>query len=280
MVVAGVKGSLAAGIDLIYDTLMVAGARRGVDRIRPARRSGQPSGRFFLRHLSAARQCPLARRQAGDAGRRDLLASRPSRRTTRSCRPTTATSPRRRRPASATSPSPSTAPAIANCRRSSASSPCCRSTGGKAPTRPATKRDIAATTLEPPLGSGAYRVKEFVPGRTIVYERVPDYWGKDLNVNIGRDNFDELRYEYFRDSDGRARGLQGRRDRLAHREQRQELGDRLRLPRGEGQARRAGGIPDPQLRRDAGLRLQHPPRQVPGLRACAAPSTSRSISRR
>ena len=62
------------------------------------------------------------------------------------------------------------------------------------------KRDVAATTLEPPLGSGAYRIKEFVAGRTIVYERVKDYWGKDLNVNIGRDNFDEIRFEYFRDS--------------------------------------------------------------------------------
>jgi microcin C transport system substrate-binding protein len=62
------------------------------------------------------------------------------------------------------------------------------------------KRDVAATTLEPPLGGGAYRLKEFVPGRTVVFERVKDYWGKDLPVNIGRDNFDELRYEYFRDS--------------------------------------------------------------------------------
>jgi len=62
------------------------------------------------------------------------------------------------------------------------------------------KRDVAATTLEVPLGNGAYRIKEFVAGRTIAYERVKDYWGKDLNVNIGRDNFDEIRYEYFRDS--------------------------------------------------------------------------------
>jgi len=62
------------------------------------------------------------------------------------------------------------------------------------------KRDVGSTTLEPPLGNGAYRIKEFVPGRTVVYERVKDYWGKDLGVNIGRDNFDELRFEYFRDS--------------------------------------------------------------------------------
>lgn len=61
------------------------------------------------------------------------------------------------------------------------------------------KRDITATTLEPPLGSGPYRVKEFAPGRTIVYEKVADYWGKDLNVNIGTNNFAQIRYEYFRD---------------------------------------------------------------------------------
>ena len=62
------------------------------------------------------------------------------------------------------------------------------------------KRDIGATTLEPPLGNGAYRIKDFVPGRTVAYERVKDYWAKDLNVNVGRDNFDELRFEYFRDA--------------------------------------------------------------------------------
>jgi microcin C transport system substrate-binding protein len=61
------------------------------------------------------------------------------------------------------------------------------------------KRDIGATTLEPPLGNGAYRIKEFVAGRTVVYGRVKDYWANSLNVNVGRDNFDEIRYEYFRD---------------------------------------------------------------------------------
>ena len=39
-----------------------------------------------------------------------------------------------------------------------------------------------------------------MPGRSIVYDRVKDYWGKDLPVNIGRDNFDELRYECYRDT--------------------------------------------------------------------------------
>jgi len=61
-------------------------------------------------------------------------------------------------------------------------------------------RDIGASTLEPPLGSGPYRIGEFQPGRSIVYQRVKDYWGSALPVNVGRDNFDELHFEYFRDA--------------------------------------------------------------------------------
>lgn len=62
------------------------------------------------------------------------------------------------------------------------------------------KRDVTQTTLEPPLGSGPYRLKEFQPGRTIVYEKVADYWGKGLNVTVGTNNFDQVRYEYYRDT--------------------------------------------------------------------------------
>lgn len=61
------------------------------------------------------------------------------------------------------------------------------------------KRDVTQTTLESPLGSGPYRLKEFAAGRTMVYEKVDDYWGKDLNVIIGTRNFQTIRYEYFRD---------------------------------------------------------------------------------
>jgi microcin C transport system substrate-binding protein len=62
------------------------------------------------------------------------------------------------------------------------------------------KRDISATTLEPPLGSGPYRIKEFVAGRSLLLERVPDYWGKDTPLGVGQNNFDQIRYEFFRDS--------------------------------------------------------------------------------
>ena len=61
------------------------------------------------------------------------------------------------------------------------------------------KRDVTATTLEPPLGSGPYRIKDFVAGRTLVLERVKEHWGKDLPSSVGQHNFDELRYEFFRD---------------------------------------------------------------------------------
>lgn len=53
------------------------------------------------------------------------------------------------------------------------------------------------TTLEPPLGSGPYRVAEVKPGERIVYRRNPDYWGKDLPSKIGVDNYDEISVEYF-----------------------------------------------------------------------------------
>ncbi len=61
------------------------------------------------------------------------------------------------------------------------------------------KRDFTAATLEPPLGSGPYRVKSVQAGRSIVYERVKDYWGKDLPLNKGRYNFDEIEIDYYRD---------------------------------------------------------------------------------
>ncbi len=61
------------------------------------------------------------------------------------------------------------------------------------------RRDVTQTTLEPPLGSGPYRLKQFEAGRTAVYERVADYWGKDVPAMRGKHNFAEVRFEYFRD---------------------------------------------------------------------------------
>jgi len=60
-------------------------------------------------------------------------------------------------------------------------------------------RDFTKTTLDPPLGSGPYKIAGFEPGRRVRYERVEDYWGKDLPVNVGRDNFDVIQHDYYRD---------------------------------------------------------------------------------
>ena len=60
-------------------------------------------------------------------------------------------------------------------------------------------RDFAAATLEAPLGSGAYKVKAFEQGRFIEYARDPSYWGAKLPVNLGQNNFDRLRFEYYRE---------------------------------------------------------------------------------
>jgi microcin C transport system substrate-binding protein len=66
--------------------------------------------------------------------------------------------------------------------------------------------DFAQTTLDPPLGSGPYVVGDVKQGRTISYKRDQNYWAKDLPVNRGRWNFDEIRFEYFRD---RTAGMEG-----------------------------------------------------------------------
>ncbi|MDA1302439.1 MAG: extracellular solute-binding protein [Proteobacteria bacterium] len=62
-------------------------------------------------------------------------------------------------------------------------------------------RDFNKTTLEPPLGSGPYRVKDFEAGRSLTLERVEDYWGADLPVHKGQFNFNEIQFDYYRDSD-------------------------------------------------------------------------------
>jgi microcin C transport system substrate-binding protein len=60
-------------------------------------------------------------------------------------------------------------------------------------------RDFEKTTLDPPLGSGPYKIEAIDAGRSITYRRVPDYWGADLPVRKGRNNVDVARYDYYRD---------------------------------------------------------------------------------
>src|SRR6516162_3019202 len=62
------------------------------------------------------------------------------------------------------------------------------------------RRDFEKTTLDPPLGSGPYKIESLDPGRSITYRRVADYWAADLSVNKGRYNVDVIRYDYYRDT--------------------------------------------------------------------------------
>jgi len=109
-------------------------------------------------------------------------------------------------------------------------------------------RDIMSTTLEPPLGSGPYRIARFEPDRFVEYERVEDYWAADEPVNVGTNNFDIVRFDVYRDQTvaleaghtrGREKSLQKR-----HVERRPialDLGrERVRLD-GEMVGDRAGG---------------------------------------
>ena len=142
------------------------------------------------------------------------------------------------------------------------------------------KRDIAATTLEPPLGSGAYRIKEFVPGRTIVYERVKDYWGKDSTSTSGA----TISTSFASNISATPRS-RSRRSRPTASTGAPRTAPRTGRPptisrRCKDKRVVQGGVSDPQPRRHAGLRLQHPAGRSSPIRGCAARSTSRSISRR
>ena len=68
-------------------------------------------------------------------------------------------------------------------------------------------REFDQTTLEPPVGSGAYIIGDFRPGAQVTYKRRQDYWAKDLPVNVGINNFDEIRFEYYRDRTAELEGL-------------------------------------------------------------------------
>jgi microcin C transport system substrate-binding protein len=70
-------------------------------------------------------------------------------------------------------------------------------------------KDFEATTLEPPLGSGPYKITAVDAGRSLTYERVKDYWGEKLPVNVGQNNPDVIRYDYYKDANVAIEALKG-----------------------------------------------------------------------
>ena len=71
-----------------------------------------------------------------------------------------------------------------------------------------TARPFDSSSLEAPLGSGAYKVGQVSAGRFIEYERVPDYWGADLPVNVGQGNFDVIRIDFFQERESAFQAFQ------------------------------------------------------------------------
>lgn len=72
-----------------------------------------------------------------------------------------------------------------------------------------TANDFTESSLTPPLGNAAYKVGRFEPGQWMEFARVEDYWAADLAVNRGRNNFDVLRFEYYRDRTAQFEGFKG-----------------------------------------------------------------------
>lgn len=60
-------------------------------------------------------------------------------------------------------------------------------------------KNFSQPLSEPPVGSSAYKVSDYKSGQSVTYTRLDDYWAKDLPVNIGRDNFAQIQYDYYRD---------------------------------------------------------------------------------
>ena len=113
-------------------------------------------------------------------------------------------------------------------------------------------RDISKTTLEPPLGSSAYRIKDFDAGRSITWERVPDYWAADTFTRVGRFNYDELRYTYFGGSDAEWQAFQkGGFEDIRPENRSQKWAEGYTFP-----AAVAGDVIKREIERDAGYYMQ------------------------
>ena len=123
-------------------------------------------------------------------------------------------------------------------------------------------RNFDETTLEAPLGSGAYKVGRFEPGRFIEYDRVKDWWGENLPINRGRHNFDTLALRVLSRPRNRLRRLHGQELSVPRGVHVANLGNALRFSRHQGRARAARGTARSNSVRSAGLVHQHAPRTV------------------
>ena len=132
-------------------------------------------------------------------------------------------------------------------------------------------RAFDETTLEVPLGCGAYKVGRFEAGRYIEFERVKDWWGADLPVSRGQNNFDVVRYEYYRDRDVAFEGFTGKSYLFREEFTSRIWATRYDFPAHPRRTRQARRDPGPDAVGRAGLVLQHAARQVQGQAAARGP---------
>ena len=266
------RGDAALGMELTFATLM----KRAGDEPDAMYGLGGARGADFARRpdlsLPDAAGGEIPRRQPHDGARRRLLAEHPQGEGPSDHHPAHA----RRRPASRR---PTTRPWSCASRPDAAATCRCswrRCRSSRAPIMQSATFD--ETTLEVPLGSGAYKVGKFEVGRFIEYDRVKDWWGADLPVSVG--------HEQFRRRPLRILSRPRRRVRRLHRPQLSvprgvhlaHLGDALQFSGDQGRPRQAGRAARRHAVRRAGLVLQHPAREVQEPDAARSASSWRSTS--
>ena len=94
-------------------------------------------------------------------------------------------------------------------------------------------RDFTRPLQDAPIGSGPYRIAHFELGRSITFERDPNWWAAKMPTGIGTNNFDRVQIEYFRDSTVAMEAFKAGSIDVRSREHLEELGHRLRLSRGD-----------------------------------------------
>ena len=189
-----IKGVPAAGIGLIFDTLMAASEDEPATDYGLVAESARSRPGPAVGALHSAQGGALPRRHADHAGRRGLdlrhAARQGAARLSRLLR--------RRDQGRAGGRARRALPLQIGEQPRIAADP--RRDAGAVEEPIGRARDFAKTTLDPPLGSGPYKIESVDPGRSITYRRVADYWGADLPVNKGRYNVDTIRYDYYRDA--------------------------------------------------------------------------------
>ena len=126
-----------------------------------------------------------------------------------------------------------------------------------------TANEFDASTMKPPLGSGPYKIGRVAAGQTVEYERVADYWGRDLAVNRGLYNFDRIRIDFYLDRQAAFEAFKKGDTHFREEVHRAGMGDGLRLSGAEGRQGRQTGVSRREDAGHAGRRAEPAPSAIP-----------------